>query len=356
MLLIIRDSFILAAFFALSCLLFPAQAHPGHDDASEGHATTGGHTGTLASGNVGLAFGLAAISGVCSAVGSLLPFLDDLAVRMGWAFRITNSPSFLARSFGFSSGVLLFLTLGDLFPEAIQDFKSSGSIPTQHASLLATAVFIVGVLIVMLVKKVLGRRASHHQDGSSVDGGHSNPTVENHVIEIKGPQSNGEQVHQPQVQSRGDFKALGWQIAGALAVHNFPEGLATFTTTLASAKIGVMFGIALALHKFPEGMMIVLPIYYATNSRWISFLIAAGVGIATQLLGALLGYVLFVTYWNQAISATLLALASGVLLYTVINGMLPMARRYDPEDKYVSFWVFLGLWFFALVAALFSYA
>ncbi|ORX89278.1 hypothetical protein K493DRAFT_318823 [Basidiobolus meristosporus CBS 931.73] len=173
---------------------------------------------------------------------------------------------------------------------------------------------------------------------------------------MKEPGRSVEHSTQPSMHDHADFKTLGWQIACALAIHNFPEGLATFTTTLASTKIGVMFGIALALHKFPEGMMIVLPIYYATNSRWISFLIAAGVGISIQLLGALLGYVLFVTYWNQAISATLLAMASGVLLFTVINGMLPLARKYDPGDRHVTLWTFLGLWFFAIVAALFSYA
>ncbi|KAK9760984.1 hypothetical protein K7432_014472 [Basidiobolus ranarum] len=339
---------------SLFCHISGIQAHGGHDHSEESSVNQTGNR-VLASGNVGLAFGLAILGGVCSAIGSLLPFLDDLAARMGWAFRITNSPSFLARSFGFSSGVLLFLTLGDLLPEAIQDYKNSGSIPPQHAALLTTAVFIMGVVIVMVAKKFIGKHVVKHDHG--IEGVTSSQVADHHVIEVKEiPTIDKEQhQHQPQVQNRGDFKTLGWQIACALAIHNFPEGLATFTTTLASTKVGVMFGIALALHKFPEGMMIVLPIYYATNSRWISFFIAASVGIVVQLLGALLGYVLFVTYWNQAISATLLALASGVLLYTVINGMLPMARKYDPEDKYVSVWVFLGLWFFAIVAALFSY-
>ncbi|KAK9762718.1 hypothetical protein K7432_011284 [Basidiobolus ranarum] len=331
------------------------QAHAGHDHDDEYSANQTAndiHKGAIASGNVGLAFGLAAIGGICSAVGSLLPFLDDLAVKMGWTFRITNSPSFLARSFGFSSGVLLFLTLGDLLPESIEYYKNSGSIPPKHAALLATGVFIVGVLIVMAAKKIISKRmGDHHHHGVS-----SHHNGEHQIVEMKESQADIEKSHQSHIQNQGDFRTLGWQIAGALAVHTFPEGLATFTTTLASTKIGVMFGIALALHKFPEGMMIVLPIYYATNSRWISFLIAASVGIVIQLLGALLGYILFVTYWNQAISATLLALASGVLLFTVINGMLPLARKYDPEDNYVSLWVFFGLWFFAIVAALFSYA
>ncbi|ORX83647.1 hypothetical protein K493DRAFT_411649 [Basidiobolus meristosporus CBS 931.73] len=156
-------------------------------------------------------------------------------------------------------------------------------------------------------------------------------------------------------QNSGEFRALGCQIATALAIHNFPEGLAIFTATLTSSKIGTLFAIALALHKIPEGMMIVLPIYYATGSRWKSFSISAGIGIVVQLLGALLGYLLFVTYWNQAISASLLALAAGILLYTVVGGMIPMARRYDPQDRFVTIWIFLGLWFFALVAASFNY-
>jgi len=43
-------------------------------------------------------------------------------------------------------------------------------------------------------------------------------------------------------------------IAGiALAIHNFPEGLATFAATLADTSVGASLGVAIAIHNIPEG-------------------------------------------------------------------------------------------------------
>ncbi|RKP11521.1 Zinc/iron permease [Piptocephalis cylindrospora] len=156
--------------------------------------------------------------------------------------------------------------------------------------------------------------------------------------------------------STTDFGRLGAEIAIALAIHNFPEGLSTFAATLVNARIGVLYGIALALHKIPEGMMMALPIYLATGSRWKAFAIAAIVGAVAQMLGAVLGYALFVTYWNSAVSGTLFAVSSGMLLVTVLSNMIPLARRYDESDKYTSKFILLGIIFFSFVASLFTLA
>src|SRR6185312_9714747 len=89
--------------------------------------------------------------------------------------------------------------------------------------------------------------------------------------------------------------------------------------------------------KLPEGLIIALPIYFATGSRWKAFLIAASVGVISQFLGAILGYVLFVTYWNEAVSATMFAIVTGSLLYIVLHSMIPLARHYDPNNRYVTY-------------------
>ncbi|CAG8793685.1 20631_t:CDS:2, partial [Racocetra persica] len=133
-----------------------------------------------------------------------------------------------------------------------------------------------------------------------------------------------------------------------------PEGLSTFATAIANAKIGVIYAIALSLHKIPEGLIISLPIYYATGSRLKAFLIAASVGVTSQMLGAVLGYVIFITVWNDAVSGFLFSIVTGTLLYVILHGMLPMARSYDPQDKYCTYYVCGGLSFFAIVASLFN--
>ena len=66
----------------------------------------------------------------------------------------------------------------------------------------------------------------------------------------------------------------------AIAIHNFPEGLATFVATLSSPSLGVALAIAIALHNVPEGVCVAMPVYYATGSKWKGFLWALLSGIS----------------------------------------------------------------------------
>ncbi len=74
------------------------------------------------------------------------------------------------------------------------------------------------------------------------------------------------------------------------------------------------------------------------------------------MLGAVLGYLLFVTVWNNAVSGVLFSIVTASLIYAILHGMLPMAHRYDPEDKYVTNYAFAGLIFFAIVTSIFALA
>ena len=72
------------------------------------------------------------------------------------------------------------------------------------------------------------------------------------------------------------------------------------------------------------------------------------------MLGAVLGYVLFVTVWDDSVSGVLFSIVTAVLLFAILHGMLPMAHHYDPNDKYVTHYTFAGLFFFAIVSSLFD--
>ncbi|RKP07505.1 Zinc/iron permease [Thamnocephalis sphaerospora] len=159
----------------------------------------------------------------------------------------------------------------------------------------------------------------------------------------------------PVAIDRSVFRRVGLQISFALLIHNFPEGLATFATAMVSARTGTVFGVALALHKIPEGVMISLPIFVATGSRWKGFLTSAIIGTFSQFFGAIIGLILYRTYWNSAVSGTLFALVTGILLYTILGNMLPLARSYDPADRYVTAWTLTGVVFFSFVHSLFAF-
>jgi zinc transporter, ZIP family len=58
---------------------------------------------------------------------------------------------------------------------------------------------------------------------------------------------------------------MGLFSAGAIAIHNFPEGLATFVAAMADPQLGIAIAVAIAIHNIPEGIAISVPIYYATQ-------------------------------------------------------------------------------------------
>ncbi|RHZ83128.1 hypothetical protein Glove_99g285 [Diversispora epigaea] len=347
-------------------------AHGGHDDEHDDWkppptATTTATTSAseenenhnkLASGNIGLGFGLTAISAAASAIGSLTPFLDLLFPYIPFlsGVKITESKGFLAGSFSFSAGILLFLTLGDLFPEAISSFKESGIFDRKFSSLFASAIFIITVLIIMLSKKAIKvyRKDKKTEVNNNIGDSNKNDLKEVNIEEKGLNNNNDNDIVSPHTARQ--LKNMGVSIAIALAIHNFPEGLAVFSTTIESSRIGTIFAIALSLHKIPEGLIISLPIYYATQSRLIAFLIAASVGVISQMSGAVLGYVLFVTVWNSAVSGFLFSIVTGFLLYIILHGMIPLARSYDPKDKYCTYYLFAGLFFFCIVASIFDLA
>merc|ERR1719491_1091793 len=67
------------------------------------------------------------------------------------------------------------------------------------------------------------------------------------------------------------LQKMGLQTAIAIALHNFPEGLATFVAVLSEPKVGVILAIAIGIHNIPEWLCVSLPVYYATGNRWKAF-------------------------------------------------------------------------------------
>ncbi|RGB29911.1 ZIP zinc transporter-domain-containing protein [Rhizophagus diaphanus] len=370
----------LVIYILTFCLITHIHAHGGvHDEHEEASSTklpsvfANEKQSTLAEGNVGLAFGLTALAAIASALGSLTPFLDYLFPYIPFLahIKITKSKGFIAGSMSFASGVLLSLTLGDLFPEAISAFNKSKLFDKKYSALVSAAIFAFTSFLIMIVKKFANKYRKQNVNEGILDSENAvvkevkiddinvenrkSPSLgaETKVDENDSSASRTELVDTSQAKR---FKSLSFQIAAALALHNFPEGLASFATTLGNQRIGIIFAIALALHKIPEGLIISLPIFYSTGSRWKAFTIAATVGIISQFLGAILGYVLFVTVWNDVVSGVIFSIVTPSLLYAILHGMLPMAHHYDPKDKYVTYLIFSGLIFFAFVNALFSLA
>ncbi|MEB3198206.1 MAG: ZIP family metal transporter [Candidatus Sericytochromatia bacterium] len=110
---------------------------------------------------------------------------------------------------------------------------------------------------------------------------------------------------------------------GCLIVCTFFDGLSLAAGFSTSAQLGALLGAGLLLHLLPEGVVAASVLLAAGASR------AAARRAATVVACALLGGVLVASGLGGALggSATVLALASGVIAYVVLGQLVPVALR-----------------------------
>merc|ERR1711966_128541 len=153
---------------------------------------------------------------------------------------------------------------------------------------------------------------------------------------------------------KAELHKMGLMTGLAIALHNFPEGLATFVATLADSGVGAAIALAIALHNIPEGVCVAMPIYYATGSRWKGFWWSVASGVS-EPLGGLLGYlVLYGDNMSDLAYGTLFGLVAGMMVYISVVELIPTALKYDPDDKYVSSCVLVGMGLMAASLLLFT--
>ena len=139
----------------------------------------------------------------------------------------------------------------------------------------------------------------------------------------------------------------------AIALHNFPEGLATFVAAVEDPAVGVVLAVAIAIHNIPEGLCVAMPIYFATGNRCKAFGWAVLSGLS-EPFAALFGYAALAHAMSDTLYAVLFGLVSGMMVIIAIKELLPTARRYDPQDEVVTSSFVVGMGVMALSLVLFA--
>ena len=120
---------------------------------------------------------------------------------------------------------------------------------------------------------------------------------------------------------------MGLFTALAIAIHNFPEGLATFTAALTEPNLGLAIAVAIAIHNIPEGIAVSEPIFYATGNKrkafWLSFLS----GLAKPV-GALVGFLILMPFMSPVIFGVLFAGVAGIMVFISLDELLPADRKF----------------------------
>ncbi|MFA6807324.1 MAG: zinc transporter ZupT, partial [Bacteroidales bacterium] len=120
---------------------------------------------------------------------------------------------------------------------------------------------------------------------------------------------------------------VGLMTAIVIAIHNFPEGIATFISAMESPQLGIAIAVAIAIHNIPEGIAVSIPIYQATGNKkkafWFSFL----TGLA-EPIGAIIAYLILMPFLSHTLLACIFALVAGIMVFISLDELLPAAREY----------------------------
>lgn len=240
--------------------------------------------------NIILAFLLTLAAGLSTGIGGLISL-----------FTKRDNVHFLTISLGFSAGVMLFVSFVDIFPEALAGFTNQ----YPNNAMLATCIaFFAGMGLIALIDFLIPEGENPHEMNYS---------------ELLSAEHK--------IQDTKKFHRMGIMLMISIAIHNFPEGLATFAISLNELKNALPIVIAIALHNIPEGVAVAVPIYQATGSRIkaLSYSLLSGL---SEPLGALIGFLLLLPFWNATIEAIILAITAGIMVYISIDELLPTSERY----------------------------
>jgi ZIP family zinc transporter len=240
---------------------------------------------------------LAFLAGISTFIGGLLVFLLN-----------KTKFCYLCIAFGFSAGVMIFVSFAELL---VQGIKITGF-------LYATLSFFGGILLIYLIDVFI----PHIYEEESYEG------------------------------KKGKLKRVAILLMLGITIHNFPEGIAVFFSSLSNIKLGILMALAIAMHNIPEGIAVSMPILYATRSRRKALTYSFLSGIA-EPIGALLSFIVLYNFLNEFILGLILSAVAGIMIFISFDELLPYV--YKHKNQHLSMLgLFLGMFIISISIYLLS--
>ncbi|MDP3388066.1 MAG: zinc transporter ZupT [Eubacteriales bacterium] len=262
------------------------------------------------------AFALTLFAGLSTGIGSALAFYT----------KQTNK-KFLSGALGFSAGVMIYVSFIEIFPKAKDSLQS---VLGESQGLWATTIaFFGGIALIALIDKFVPSYENPHEihDLSNID-------------ELKDlVETEGYELPKKAISEDKELMRMGLFSALAIAIHNFPEGMATFMSALEDPTLGISIAIAIAIHNIPEGIAVSVPIYFATGDKKKAFKYSFLSGLS-EPLGAIVAYFVLLRYSSDLMFGLVFAGVAGIMVYISLDELLPTAEKYG--EHHVAIYGLIG--------------
>ncbi len=260
----------------------------------------------------------------------LLTLFAGLAAGIGGGIALVSkklNDRFLSLALGFSAGVMIYVSFADILVKGQESLMAAKG--QAVGAWLAVAAFFAGILAIGVIDRLIPEDNNPHHVCSAED--------------LRCP---------AETRSAESLQRMGLMAALAIAIHNFPEGLATFASALQNPKLGIAIAIAVAIHNLPEGIAVAVPIYYASGDKGKAFRYALLSGLS-EPAGALVGYLLLKPFFSEVVLGLLFCFVAGIMVFISLDELLPAARAYA-EEHLAIYGVVGGMAVMAISLLLFS--
>ncbi len=247
--------------------------------------------------NFWIALGFTAFAGLSTGIGSAIAFFSE-----------RTNYRLLSVATGFSAGVMLYVSFTEILRKAAA--WVSDDYDSKLSNWIVAGCFFIGILFIFLIDQVIPSAENPHE-----------VRRRDEVEELHEHDGPGAYPQKSKLMRMGMFTAL------AIAIHNFPEGLATFLAALEDPAVGGAIAIAIALHNIPEGVSVAVPIYYASGSRRSAFSWSLLSGLA-EPVGAVIGYLILRPILSHGVTGAMFAAVAGIMVYISLDELLPTSRSY----------------------------
>lgn len=250
--------------------------------------------------NIMFAFLLTSFAGLSTGIGSLIAF-----------FAKKTNKKFLSLSLGFSAGVMIYVSMIEIYQKAQEALVSD--LGEKPGAWLTAMAFFGGIFLIAIIDKLIPSAENPHEPKNVLADCESCGDCEVCVKERK--------KEQHKLMRMGLFTAL------AIAIHNFPEGMATFVSAFQDPGVAIPIVAAIAIHNIPEGIAVSVPIYQATGSRKQAFLYSFVSGLA-EPVGALIGWLVLIPIMSDMVYGIIFAAVAGIMVFISVDELLPASREY----------------------------
>ena len=242
--------------------------------------------------NIAIAVSLTVLAGLATGIGGLIILKSKL-----------NNTRFLSISLGFSAGIMLYLSFIDMFPSALSTLQKSYG--EKKGFIITSLGFFLGFFVNAVIDRLIPEKDNPHEY-------HEYTEEEKKELAHLGDK---------------ELYQTGIKSALAIALHNFPEGLATFVAAMHDPKLGLTIAIAIAIHNIPEGMTVAVPIYYSTGNKSKAIYYAFLSGLV-EPLGGIIAYIFFKSLTSDTLFGIIFSIVSGIMVFISIDKLLPTAEKY----------------------------